>query len=168
MANSVHRTISDLGAPNFSKTLLTSVHHLYGSIIYHTPWRAHVLFLSIPVIIITQILSGLLKKNGDSWDSFLFWTNWTIILLASVVFIGLFEGLYNHVLKNVLFFSGFPANWMAAIFPPNLYEMPNDIFFEITGVMQGVIAILLIKWFIKLTGQVIGNRRSNMNLYKWQ
>ncbi len=138
--------------------ILTSVHHVYGSIIYNTPWRAHVLFLSVPVIIITVILDRFIQRTENGSRKYLFWIYWIIILLASVLLIGLFEGLYNHVLKNIFFFSGLQEERLGKIFPPGMYEMPNDIFFEVTGMMQGIIAVLLIMSFIKLTSHVIRSK----------
>jgi hypothetical protein len=137
---------------------LTSIHHVYGAVIYKTPWRAHVLFISIPVITITIILTRLILRAGNGTQKFLLWLYWVIILCASVLLIGVFEGLYNHVLKNSLFFSGLPEAWMHKIFPSGVYEMPNNIFFEVTGVMQGVFAVFLINGFTKLTGRIFKNR----------
>ena len=39
----------------FSNALMivTSIHHIYGAIVYDTPWRLHVLFVSIPVIFLS-------------------------------------------------------------------------------------------------------------------
>lgn len=135
--------------------ILTSIHHVYGSIIYKTPWRAHVLFLSIPVIVITVILSRFIQRMENVSRKFLFWINWAIILLASVLLIGLFEGLYNHVLKNILFFSGLSVVYLSRLFPTGMYEMPDDLIFEATGVIQGIIAVLLILHFVKLTRYII-------------
>jgi peroxiredoxin len=58
-----------------------------------------------------------------------------LILLFPVGAIGLYEGGYNHVLKNLTYFIGGEAQ-ARALFPPPLYEMPRDVFFEATGVAQ--------------------------------
>ena len=130
---------------------LTSVHHIYGAIIYHTQWRLHVLLLSVSVIIITLYLNWLLSRNGNSGNRYSFWIYWTITLLVPIILIGLFEGIYNHILKNILFFGGVSKNSMSKLFPPGMYEMPDDIFFEITGMMQGIVAVVLTVYFIHLT-----------------
>ena len=127
---------------------LTSVHHVYGAIAYHTSWRLHVLLFSIPVLVVTLILNRL--AAAKPWA---FWLYWIITLLAAIILIGIFEGLYNHVLKNILFFSGFPGSSMEKLYPRGTYEMPDNFFFEITGIMQGIIAIPLIIYFIRLTSQ---------------
>jgi len=130
---------------------LTSLHHVYGAIIYHTEWRLHVLLLSIPVIVITFYLNRLLNQKGSAYRGYLFWVYWAITLLFSVILIGVFEGLYNHLLKNILFWGGASKSGLSKLFPPGLYEMPDDAIFEITGVMQGIIGIVLIVHFIRLT-----------------
>jgi hypothetical protein len=61
---------------------------------------------------------------------------------VAVVMIGTFEGLYNHVVKNLLYFGGASPALMMRLFPRPTYEMPNDVFFEITGVLQVVPAAL--------------------------
>jgi len=127
---------------------LTSVHHLYGAIVYHTSWRLHVLFFSIPVIVITLLLHRPLSRAvARSW---VFRLYWIITLLASIILIGIFEGLYNHVLKNILFFSGFPQSGMDKLYPHGAYEMPDNLLFEITGIMQGIIVIPLVIYFVRL------------------
>lgn len=123
---------------------LTSVHHLYGAIAYHTSWRLHVLLFSIPVIIVTLLLH---RAANRPWAFRLYWIT---TLLASIILIGVFEGLYNHVLKNILFFSGFSQSRMERLYPHGAYEMPDNFFFEITGIMQGIIAIPLIIYFTRL------------------
>ncbi len=131
--------------------LLTTVHHIYGAIIYNTPWRFHVVFISIPVIIIIAISGRSIFKKESNRKSFWFWVYWSIILIASIGFFGLFEGIYNHLLKDILFYSGVNREVLFQLFPPPKYEMPNDFLFEATGVLQAVLAILLIIHFIRLT-----------------
>jgi hypothetical protein len=61
--------------------------------------------------------------------------------VPSFALIGMFEGVYNHLLKDVLFFSGIEMETLLALFPPPTYEMPNNFFFEFTGVLQAVLVI---------------------------
>lgn len=128
--------------------VLTSIHHVYGAIIYNTPWRLHVLFLSVPVIVVTLVLDRLLSRTGN--NPWIFRLYWILTLFASILLIGAFEGLYNHVLKNILFVMRLPENHMEKLYPHGMYEMPDNLFFEITGVLQGAIAIMLVIYFIRL------------------
>ena len=128
---------------------LTSIHHVYGAIIYSTPWRLHILMLSIPVTALTLLLKlYFFKKKGKYiWvfkSAFLF-----ITLVPSIGMIGVYEGLYNHVLKNILFFSGASQETLQSMFPAPMYEMPNDFIFEVTGVMQGLIVVPMIVLLMK-------------------
>ncbi|SEW39809.1 hypothetical protein [Chitinophaga arvensicola] len=126
--------------------ILTSVHHAYGAVVYHTPWRMHILFMSVPMILVTLLLNRVLQQKADrsGWA----WVFGSLVLLLSVMMIGTYEGLYNHVLKNVLYFGGLSARGMAMFFPPSMYELPNDALFEVTGMLQGVVVIPLVIHFI--------------------
>jgi hypothetical protein len=66
---------------------------------------------------------------------------------VAVLMIGTFEGLYNHVVKNLLDFGGASPALMMRLFPAPTYEMPNDVFFEITGVLQ-VVPAALAAWYL--------------------
>src|SRR5262245_40794597 len=68
-------------------------------------------------------------------------------LASPVISFGLVEGLYNHVVKNLLYVAGAPAAVLARLFPPPMYEMPNDVFIEISGVLQ-VVPAALATWFL--------------------
>jgi len=131
--------------------ILTTIHHIYGAVIYDTPWRLHVLMMSIPVIILTLILERQLRKREVRSRCFRFWLLYFITLVPSLGFIGVFEGIYNHLLKNIMYFGGADDGLLQTLFPAPTYEMPNDLLFEITGVMQGVIAIVVIKQIFSLT-----------------
>jgi hypothetical protein len=39
-------------------------------------------------------------------------------------------------LKDALYFGGSSPETMRRLFPPPAYELPNDVFFEVTGVLQ--------------------------------
>lgn len=135
--------------------ILTSIHHVYGAIIYNTPWRMHVLAVSIPVIIVTLVSWKLLDSASNKVRPFIFSLLMIVTIIPSAGLIGVFEGLYNHVLKNILFFSGLSVSSLHKLFPPPTYEMPNDLIFEITGVMQGLITIPLIVRTVRLMLSVL-------------
>jgi hypothetical protein len=71
-------------------------------------------------------------------------------LAVPVLLFGVFEGFYNHLAKDVLYFGGLPADTMTRLFPPPEYEMPNDAFFEVTGVLQIVPTVLVIKHLYRM------------------
>ena len=71
-------------------------------------------------------------------DHLAFWVFAGVTIVFRVAAIGLFEGAYNHVLKDALYFAGASTSLLVQMFPPPAYELPNDAFLEITGVMQVV------------------------------
>ena len=80
-----------------------------------------------------------LRRHADDVaDHLAFWAFVGVTLGLPVAAIGLFEGAYNHVLKDALYLAGASTSLMIRMFPPPAYELPNDAFFEITGVMQVV------------------------------
>jgi carbon starvation protein CstA len=129
--------------------VLTSFHHVYGALVYNTPWRFHVLFISIPVAIAILLLSARLSGKMD----IKFWTYWALVLFPTILMLGVFEGLYNHLLKDFLYFTGFSRETLQTLFPPPKYEMPNDFLFELTGILQGFVAINLMVHFVRFSGR---------------
>ena len=117
--------------------LLTDVHHAYGAHVYQTPWRYHVLLLSIPAML--GILWSHRRLRHRPGDALARWMLVLTTLLVPVLGIGAFEGFYNHLVKDVLYFHGASSALMNRLFPPPRYEMPIDAFFEITGVSQAIL-----------------------------
>jgi cytochrome bd-type quinol oxidase subunit 2 len=122
-----------LARPALLVLLLTSVHHVYGGYIYQTPERYHVLFIAAPAALVILGSLALLRSRAASVAR---WTFVLTTLVVAVLLFGGFEGAYNHVAKNVLYFAGTSEEQMRRLFPSDLYELPNDLFFELTGVLQ--------------------------------
>ena len=122
---------------------LTIIHHAYGAFRYGTPWRMHAAAVAALAVAMLLVALGVSRARADSRTGRVaWWAFWSIDAVIFVLFVGIFEGAYNHVLKNVLFFAGTPFALMRQLFPPPMYEMPNDWFFEVTGVLQVVPAAL--------------------------
>lgn len=134
----MQKPVRDAIISTVSVYLTTSLHHAYGAWIYDTPWRNHIitqggfwLILSLAFLAVYQIW----KKKAVAW---------IFVVFAGFFFvgaIGLYEGLYNHLLKNILFFAGISQETMQVLFPPPTYEMPNDVLFEATGMLTLVISL---------------------------
>ena len=77
-------------------------------------------------------------------------TNIVRTLLVPVGLIGFFEGGYNHGVKNVLYFGGLPRATLDQLFPPPRYEMPNDLWFEVTGILQFFLGLCAAYYLWKL------------------
>lgn len=123
--------------------VLTSVHHAYGAYVYQTPWRYHTVFISTATALVILGSLAVHRARPSGLPGTLALGLFVLATIAvPVLTIGAFEGLYNHVLKNVLYFGGGSASLMARLFPAPTYEMPNDAFFEISGILQSVPAAL--------------------------
>lgn len=140
--------------------VLTLIHHAYGALIYEEPFRLHVAYFAIPVIGILWFTSRLYQKNPvQKSGNIAFWVFMFFSLFISTGLIGLYEGGYNHLLKNVLYFGGADPETLNRLFPPPMYEMPNDLLFEVTGIFQLILAIyalfcLVIFWKEKRGGAI--------------
>jgi ABC-type sugar transport system permease subunit len=132
--------------------ILTSVHHAYGAFIYNTPWRLHVVVacaVAVPMMFAALAAQRHRGRRGgtDTVRTLAFWSFVLITFVLPVAGIGIFEGVYNHVAKNLLYFGGAAPAIMRVLFPPGIYELPNDMFFEATGVLQTLPA-LAAGWFL--------------------
>lgn len=118
--------------------ILTSVHHAYGAFIYDTPWRLHVVVAC--AVVVPMMFASLAalrhRSRRGAPDTLAFWSFVLITFVLPVAGIGIFEGVYNHVAKNLLYIGGAAPAIMGVLFPPGIYELPNDVFFEATGVLQ--------------------------------
>ena len=128
---------------------LTAFHHYYGAIIYHTPWRTHVVGLGGGVLLLSYLCMVLHRRVHKRVLLILY------LLLTFIVFglgIGIFEGGYNHLVKNILFFSGAKMNTLRWMYPSPAYEMPDNFMFETTGILQffvGIVEIYYLKRVFK-------------------
>lgn len=123
--------------------LLTGVHHVYGAHAFGTPWRYHaVLIAGATALVILGALTVLRARASSPTGALAGAVLFLAILAVPVLGVGAFEGLYNHVVKNALYFGGASPPLLVRLFPPPTYEMPSDAFFEITGILQVVPA-----WF---------------------
>jgi hypothetical protein len=137
--------------------LLTSVHHAYGAYVYNTPWRYHALLVSVPTALVILGSLTLMRRRSSGLVGVLLRGLFVLTTLAiPVLAFGAYEGLYNHVVKNALYFGGASPGLLARLFPPPTYEMPNDVFFEITGVLQVVPAAMAAWHLYRMWG---GNAR---------
>lgn len=122
--------------------ILTLVHHIYGAVIYATPWRHHVALIALPVLAALIVAFGVHKRHAQTFAGR---TSLYVFAVTTSVFsvglIGLFEGGYNHLLKNILYFGGASRTVLGRLFPLPRYEMPNDFLFEVTGTLQFAFAV---------------------------
>ncbi|MBJ6759128.1 hypothetical protein JGU66_00045 [Myxococcaceae bacterium JPH2] len=131
--------MSDSVKASLATLLLTSAHHAYGGLLYGTPWRLHVVGIAaVTAGVLLASQRGLRVRRAERRGELAFAVLALTTLAVPVGMIGAFEGLYNHVLKNVLYFGGAPTALLSQLFPPPTYELPNDFLFELSGVLQAV------------------------------
>lgn len=135
-----------VGLAIFAQFALTSVHHVYGGLIYEGSSR-----LSMPILFGIEMLItlGLLfwyrrTRSGVALALF------SLVTALAYIVQGLLHSLYSHTYKDILFLAGVPAATVQEVFrPPMAGEFvypPTDLFFEITGVVE-LITIYLIALF---------------------
>jgi len=112
---------------------LTSFHHYYGSVVYGTPWRAHVVVIGGITLLLCFVLIWLYHGYQKKYLRNIYLV---IALVMFGVLIGLFEGFYNHSIKDLLYYSGMKVNNWRSLFPSPTYEIPKNIVFESTGILQ--------------------------------
>jgi hypothetical protein len=125
--------------------LISSLHHWYGAVVYETPWRSGVSYwIGGSVLIVYSLLYLYWKNSDDMIGRVSLW----IFFFGAVVFqtgFIMFECVYSHVLKNLLFFVGAPHSILERMYPSPAYHLPDNLFFEFTGLLQ--LVGLLAVWF---------------------
>jgi hypothetical protein len=113
---------------------LTTIHHIYGGLVDRAPNRLRVpVIMAIPSLI---TLWSLYRYNRTGSGAALA-TSSSVAVLAWVVLSGLLHGGYAHAYKDVLFLVGGPQELYYPLNPDEHYP-PDDIYFEITGVLEMV------------------------------
>lgn len=136
------RTYRRAGNAALAVLALTAFHHAYGAIVYDTPWRFHVAIVA-PLLGLAIARALYLGGSRSGTPSGIQWTRIaaTLILIFPVGLIGLIEGGYNHLVKNLVYFvSG--AEAARGLFPPPAYELPDNLLFEATGLAQFPLALV--------------------------
>ena len=114
--------------------VISSGHHVYGALVYETPWRLAVsLWIPGSVLLVLSMLFLLWKYADRTAATIAAW----IVLFGGVIFqagFTIFECVYSHVLKNVLFFGGASQEVLLRLFPAPVYHLPDNLLFELTGV----------------------------------
>ncbi|MCI0555452.1 MAG: hypothetical protein L0287_31285 [Anaerolineae bacterium] len=134
-----------------SVLVLTVIHHVYGAVIYDTPWRLHIVAVAVPAIVLLFAFDLMQQRQPSTRLGKASRALSTMITaLLPIAGIGLFEGGYNHTIKNILYFADISQDTFNRLFPPPTYEIPNDFLFEATGVLQFFLGLLSVYYLIKL------------------
>jgi hypothetical protein len=133
----------------------TAIHHVYGGFRYATRWRLHGAAVALVLCVPIALAYARYRRSPGTRAGRIAGGSLAALALAfPVTAIGLFEGAYNHVAKNVLFFACAPRALLLRMFPPPTYELPDDAFFEISGIGQIVPAAIAAIAAIGLLGDL--------------
>jgi hypothetical protein len=148
------------GAAALAVLIMTSIHHVYGAVIYDTPFRLHIVFISVPVGMAIAAALYVGATREDWAGRIATWIGITIILAFAVAAIGFFEGGYNHVVKNIVYFTGGEEAMMKLVpewlYDPAAVEIPNDFIFEATGIAQFPLGVLTMVLTWRLARRTMG------------
>jgi hypothetical protein len=123
--------------------ILTALHHLHGAAVYDTPWRAQVALGTIPVLVVLVLALAMYRRHPQIWlGRAATWLFIVVSLTVCVGLVGLFEGGYKHLVRNALFFGVTDPRVRERLFPTSTYEAPSDLLFEVTGVLQLIVALI--------------------------
>lgn len=133
---------------------LTTVHHVYGRLVDGASNRLRVPFImAIP----TLVALGSLRRYKRTGSGAALATAGSTSVLAWVVLSGLLHGGYAHLYKDILFLLDGPSELYYPLNPDEHYP-PDDLFFEVTGVLETVSA-----FFVALyTYRLVRDRRAKV------
>ena len=139
-----------------AQVTLTSIHHIYGGLIYDSTLRlSQPIFAGIEFLIVLGVLFWYRRtKSGVALTLF------SVLMALIGVVQGLFHTLYGHAYKDILFLIGITAdmvrNYFLPVIPNDFIYPPNNVFFEATGLLE-LVTIYLISIY---TYRLIRSRQS--------
>lgn len=126
---------------------MTSLHHIYGAIVYDTPYRLHIVFIAVPfAAVIVALLSFSASRRGAAASRIAAWIAGVSILVFAVAMIGVFEGGYNHTIKDFVYFVLGEDVARGLCGAQSTCQMPDSFLFEASGIAQFVLAIPAAVW----------------------
>ncbi|MEX0646203.1 MAG: hypothetical protein WEA56_01315 [Balneolaceae bacterium] len=147
----MNKTIKSFFAASVGTMVLTLIHHAYGAFIYDEPFRLHVTLIAVPVILVLYLTFRFYQKHRETKKGKILYRLFiTMAIVFPIGVIGLYEGGYNHLVKNILYFGGISPELFAQLFPPPMYEMPNNFLFETTGIAQFVMGVSGLYFLLKM------------------
>jgi putative ABC transport system permease protein len=129
------------------ETAVTIGHFVYSARLYEEPERLHVVGPALAVLAVTGALTALfVRRPGRILSA-------ALSAVTGVMYVGvfgLFHGGYSHLLKNVAFFAGAPDETLEWLFMSPDYARPDDVAFEISGILGLVASGFVAFWLVRL------------------
>ncbi|RFM28515.1 hypothetical protein [Deminuibacter soli] len=113
--------------------ILTGFHHYYGGLVYRTPWRQHIVPAGGAAIVLIVLALYLYRHYHKRIFLMMYLA---IVALLFGLGITVFEGAYNHLLKNIFYFGGLNMHTWRALYPAPTYQQPDNVLIETTGIAQ--------------------------------
>ncbi len=126
---------------------ITILHFLYGVRVYEDRGRLHIVVPALVALAMVVALAVLFVRRPGAL---------TLALLLTVSFVpfvavfGLVHGGYHHVLKLILFHAGASKETLESLFMSPDYVLPDDLVFEVSGVLGLVAAAFVGHRMIRL------------------
>lgn len=114
---------------------LTTVHHIFGGLVDNADDRLVIPAILAPLVVIALVSLYALRRTGSAGALITF----GVVALLWVLLLGLFHGGYAHLYKDIVFLVDGPPSLYYALNPSEHYP-PDNVFFEVTGVLDVVAA----------------------------
>ncbi len=123
------------------------IHHAYEAGLARSNGPIAIVCVCTAVLIATLVLLEAYKRTGHLGTYVLF----SVTLLWWVGALGLIEGFYGHVLKDILYFLFHVAPTALPRAPLGLtYDVPTNVFGELTGILPFLSALLVVVGWVRL------------------
>jgi hypothetical protein len=140
----MRRVLTRVTASAALASRLVIVHALYGARRYDNPALAHAIAPALLWLVLAAILAAVYARRPGPIK------RWVLVALVALPYVGLFglvHGAIGHGLKLLFHAAGTSAARLAALFDLGDFVVPDDAFFEATGV--GTFAAgLLVGYFL--------------------
>lgn len=117
---------------------ITTVHHIFGGVADGAENRLAVPGILLPLVVTAVVSLYLLRRDGRAGALITF----GVVAFLWVLLLGLLHGGYAHLYKDVVFLFGGPAGLYYPLNPSEHYP-PDNVFFEVTGVLDFVAAAVV-------------------------
>lgn len=114
---------------------LTTIHHIFGGLVDNADDRLVIPAILAPLVVIALVSLYALRRTGSVGALITF----GVVALLWVLLLGLFHGGYAHLYKDIVFLVDGPPSLYYPLNPSEHYP-PDNVFFEVTGVLDVVAA----------------------------
>ncbi len=129
------------------ETAITVGHFVYGAQIYNDPGRLHIVAPALGFLVAAVAMTALFVWRPGKLG---FAALALVIAVPYLALFGLFHGAYSHLLKDIFFVAGASDDTLEWLFMSPDYVRPDDVLFEVTGLLGLVAAAVAGYWLVRL------------------